>query len=116
MKKLLALFVAVILLSSIPVSVFASTRAINIVPTLGFTGTRAECEVAVTGNNTSERIEVTMRLMRGGYCEATWKSSGYGYVYLYKEKTVAEYQTYFLEVQVKVNGESLSPVLISAEC
>lgn len=115
MKKA-ALLLAIILMFSMPLSVSAAPRALTINPTLGFTGTTAECEAMVVGNNTSEFIEVTMKLMRGSYCEATWSASGYGYVYMYEEKSVTKNITYTLVVEVTVNNVASSPVSISDKC
>lgn len=115
MKKI-ALLLAVILVISMPLSVSAATRALSIYPKLNFTGTTAECEVTVVGNGTSEYIEVTMKLMRGSYCEASWSASGYGYVNMYKEDSVTKNLTYTLVVEVTVNGAASSPVSVSGTC
>ena len=115
MKKT-ALLLAIILVLSMPLNVSAAPRILGINPTLGFTGTTAECEVTVVGNMMSEYIEVTMKLMRGSYCEASWSDSGYGYVYMYEEDTVTKNRTYSLVVEVKVDGVASSPVSVSATC
>lgn len=115
MKKA-ALLLVIILVISMPLSVSAAPRFLTINPTLSFTGTTAECEVMVVGNNTSEHIEVTMKLMRGSYCEATWNASGYGYVYMYEEEDVTKNITYTLVVEVTVNSVASSPVSISDRC
>ena len=99
-----------------PLNVLAAPRALRINPTLGFTGTTAECEVTVVGNMASDYIQVTMKLMRGSYCEASWSSSGYTYVYMYEEDTVTKNRTYTLVVEVTVNGEASSPVSVSGTC
>ena len=115
MKKT-ALLLVIILVISMPMSVLAAPRILGINPSLGFTGTTAECEVMVSGNTTSDYIEVTMKLMRGSYCEASWNATGYGYVYMYKEDTVTRNRTYTLVVEVTMNGVASSPVSVSATC
>ena len=115
MKKT-ALLLAIILVISLPMSALAAPRALNISPLLRFTGTTAECEVTVVGNMTSDYVEVTMKLMRGNYCEASWSANGYGYVYMYKEDTVTKGRTYNLVVEVKLNGVASSPVSVSGTC
>lgn len=115
MKKA-ALLLVIILVISMPLSVSATPRALTINPTLGFTGTTAECEVMVVRNSTLEYIQVTMKLMRGSYCEATWCASGYGYVYMYEEEGVTKNITYTLVVEVSVNNVASSPVSISDKC
>ena len=111
-----ALLLAIILVISMPLSVSAAPRALGINPTLAFNGTTAACEVAVVGNNMSEHIEVTMKLMRGTYCEASWSADGYGYVYMLEYDTVTKGRTYDLVVAVKVNGVASTPVSVSGTC
>lgn len=115
MRKL-ALFMAFILVVVTPLSVSAAPRVLNIFPALSFDGTTAACQVTVAGNNTSEHIEVTMKLMRGTYCEASWSTDGYGYVYMLEYDTVTKGRTYDLVVEVKVNGVASTPVSVSGTC
>ncbi len=111
-----ALLLAIILVVSMPLNVSAAPRALTINPTLGFNGTTAECEVVVVGDNTSEYIEVTLKLMRGSYCVATWNASGYGYVYVYEEAGVTKNATYTLVAQVTVNDVASTPVSVTDKC
>lgn len=111
-----ALLLAIILVISMPLSVSAAPRALGIEPVLAFDGTTAACEVMVIGNNTSEYIEVTMKLMYGTTCEASWSADGYGYVYMLEYDDVVKGRTYKLEVEVSVNGVAKSPVYITGTC
>lgn len=116
MKKI-ALLLVIILVISIPLSVSAvEPRALDIAPLLRFNGNTANCEVTVVGNNMSESIEVTMELMRGTYCVASWTSSGYGYIHMKETATVTSGRTYQLVVYVTFRGDSLSPVSVSGTC
>lgn len=115
MRKL-ALFMAIILVVATPLSVSAAPRLLNVFPALSFDGTTATCQATVAGNNTSEHIEVTMKLMQGSYCEATWTADGYGYVYMLEYDTVTKGRTYNLVVEVKVNGIAQTPASVSATC
>lgn len=83
MRKV-ALFLAIIIVVTMPLSVSAASRAISVNPTLQFVVATAECEAIVAGNNGTDYVEVTMRLMRGTDCAATWSDSGYDYVYLFR--------------------------------
>lgn len=111
-----ALILAIIIVISMPLSVSAAPRATTISPSLGFNGTIAECEVIIVGNSTSDSIEVTLKLMQGSNCVATWSTSGYGYVYMYKEAGVTKNVTYTLVAQVTVNNVALTPVSVSDKC
>ena len=115
MRKV-ALLMAIVLVISLPLSVSAAPRALSVYPTLSFNGTTATCEVYVLGNNNSEHIEVTMKLMRGNYCEATWYADDYGYVYMLEYDTVTKGYTYDLVVTVTVNGVAKQPVSVSKTC
>ncbi len=114
MRKV-ALFLAIIIVVAMPLSVSAASRAITVNPTLQFSGTTAECEAIVVGDNGTDYIEVTMKLMRGASCVATWSDSGYGYVYMYEEASVVRNVTYTLVVQVKINNVALDPVSASGK-
>ena len=111
-----ALFLVIILVISIPLSVFAEPRALLVDPTLRFNGNTATCEATIIGNNMSESIEVTMELMCGTFCVDSWTSSGYGYVHMLKTAPVTSGRTYQLVVYVTFRGDSLSPVSVSGTC
>lgn len=115
MRKL-ALFMAIILVVSIPLTVSAAPWALSIRPSITFEGTTATCHVAVVGNNMSEHIEVTMKLMYGTSCVATWADDGYGYVLMEQNATVTKGRTYDLVVEVTINGVVKPPVSQSGTC
>ena len=114
MRKV-ALFLAIIIVVAMPLSVSAASRAISVNPTLQFVGTTAECEVIVVGNNGTDYVEVTMKLMRGTSCVATWSDSGYDYVYMYEEASIVRNVTYTLVVQVKINNVVLDSASVSGK-
>lgn len=111
-----ALFLAIILVVSMPLTVSAAPRMLTINPTLAFNGTTAACEVAVVGNNMSEYIEVTMKLMYGTSCVASWSDSGYGYVYMLEYANVTKGRTYDLVIEVTFAGVVKPPVYESGTC
>ena len=111
MKKL-AFLLALILVVSMPLEAAAATRSATR-PQLSFSGTTAKCSVVVTGDNTSQYIQVSMTLMCGTTTVASWSGSGYGYVYLSETATVTKGNTYKLVVQVAVDGVFKDPVYIT---
>lgn len=111
-----ALLLAIILVISMPLSASAEPRALGINPVLGFDGTTATCETMVVGNNTSEYIEVTMKLKWSIFTLETWTASGYGYVYMLEEHSVNKGWTYKLVVEVTVDGVASSPVSVEGTC
>ena len=114
MKKM-AFLLALILIVAVPMEVAAATREITS-PQLNFSGTTAKCSVVVTGDNSSQYIQVTMKLMYGSTTVASWSGSGYGYVYLSKTATVTSGRTYKLVVQVTVDGVVKDPVSVTKTC
>lgn len=115
MRKV-ALLMAVILVITMPLSVSAAPRALTINPSISFTGTTATCQVTVVGNNTSEHIEVAMKLMHGNSCVISWYADGYGYVHMPRTAAVTKGLTYDLVVAVSVNGVASTPVSVSGTC
>lgn len=115
MKKL-ALLMAIILVISMPLTVSATPRLLSIRPSLTFEGTTAACEVEVVGNNTSEQIEVVMKLMHGTSCVRAWMNEGNGHVYMLTYANVTRGQTYTLYIELKVNGVAQQPVYINGTC
>lgn len=115
MKKV-ALLLALVLIISLPMEVAASTRALRVVPTLSFSGTTATCKATVTGDNTSQYIQVNMKLMYGNTTVASWSGSGYGYVYLSKTAAAVSGRTYKLVVQVTLDGVVKDPVYVTKAC
>ena len=115
MRKL-ALLMAIVLVVSMPLSVSAAPWALNIRPNIAFEGTTATCYVLVVGNNTSDHIEVTMKLMYGNSLIASWSNDGYGYVRLQENAVVTQGRTYTLVVEVTVNNVVKQPVSINGTC
>ena len=114
--RMTALLLAIILLVSMPMSVSAEPRILEINPVLDFEGTTAFCEASVAGNNTSEYIEVTMKLKWGIFTLETWTASGYGYVYMLEEHAVNKGWTYKLVVEVTFDGVEKTPVSVEGTC
>ena len=112
MRKV-ALFLAIVLVLSMPLTVMAAPRAMSILPVLEIDGSSATCRTTVIGNNTSEFIQVTMTLKQGSTTLRSWYGEGYGYVYMLKETLVLKGHTYNLVVAVTVNGVASTPVTVS---
>lgn len=115
MRKV-ALLMAIILVISMPLTVSATPRALSIKPSLTFEGTTATCFVMVVGNNMSEHIEVTMKLMYGNSLVASWSDDAYGYIRLQGNAGVTTGRTYTLVVEVTVNDVVKQPVSIDETC
>ena len=112
MRKL-AILLTIIFVISMPLTVSAATWSLRVNPQLNISGTTATCKATVIGNNTSEHIEVTMKLMYGSSLIASWSDDGYGYVYMNKTATVTAGRTYKLVVEVNVNGVAQEPIYIT---
>ena len=115
MRKL-SLLLAVVLVISMPLTAFAAVRNIDIEPELSFNGTTANCNLVVLGNNASEHIEVTMKLMNGYYCVASWQAEGYGYLQMQKTALVTKGCTYTLVIEITINDVFQPPYATTKTC
>lgn len=115
MRKL-ALFLAIIVVISVPLTVSANSRLLSIRPSLTYEGTTANCEVIVVGNNMSEHIEVTMTLKYGNSVIVSWSDDAYGYIRMQENATVTRGRTYTLYIEVTVNDVVKQPVYIDETC
>lgn len=111
-----ALLVAIILILAMPLSVAAQPRTIVIRPTLSFSGTTANCKGTVVGNNTSDHIEVLLKLMHGPYCVGTWYDSGYGFVIVQGSTTVIQGDAYELVIEATINNVKQPSASITDIC
>lgn len=116
MKKL-ALLLAIVLIFSISVTAYASSpRLINIMPEITFSGTTANCAVAVTGDYATDDIDVVIKLWRGSVCLRTWYASGEGYVFWDDTAAVSKGKTYTLTVDTTINNITNPRVSVSGTC
>lgn len=106
-----ALLLAIVLIISVPLTVSAVSNSLSVEPHLSFEGSAAVCEVTIIGNSASERLEVTMKLMRGTTCVASWSETGSAWVHI-KEYASVSRGTYDLVIEVTVNGVEEKPVSI----
>ncbi len=106
-----AILLAIVLLVSAPLTVFAATNALSIKPKLDFNGTTATCKVTITEDKFPAYIEVTMKLMRGTTCVDSWSETGNYYVHI-KEYASVTRGTYDLVIEVTVDGVEREPVSI----
>lgn len=115
MKKV-AMILAILLVVCIPLQAHATVRASQISPRLTFSGTTAKCAVTVYANTLSDHLEVTMWLMDGTTCVASWHGSGDGYVTMSKTAIVIPGRTYKLVVEVFESGKTHDPVYVTGTC
>ncbi|MBR5792200.1 MAG: hypothetical protein IKY34_03730 [Ruminiclostridium sp.] len=114
-KRVLALMMALVFGLGISAQA-VQPRYAQISPSLGFTGTTANCSVTVRGENSTDKISITAKLYRGGTLLATWTKSGTGTVTLSQKKTVTKNYSYTLESNVTINGVKQSVPLVTKAC
>jgi len=115
--KRLSLLLAIVLILGLATTAYAtSPRQLNIMPEITFSGTTANCAVAVTGNFATDDIDVVIKLWRGSTCIRTWYDSGEGYVFWDGTATVSKGKTYTLTVDVTINNVSKPRVSVSGTC
>lgn len=114
MRKTALVLAIVMLLTALAAPVMAAeARITSIAPEITFDGTTANCSVIIGGNNTSEKLEATMKLYRGSTLIATWTAEGNGYIIWSATKTVTRGYTYKLTVTLTVDGVACSPVYVT---
>ena len=115
MKKI-ALLMA-LLLFILPVTANAATpRLASIRPGIDFDGTIANCTVSITGDSMTDDIEVVIKLWQEDSCIATWNTSGTGYVFFSKSKTVTKGKEYTLTVDATINGVTQATISYTDKC
>lgn len=115
MRKL-AMSLAVIVILVLPMTTYAASRSIGIVPNLSFSGTTANCTVKVVADSFAHEIEATIKLWQGSICVATWEEEGKGILSFSDSATVTKDKTYNLTVDAIVNGVVQPQVSVSATC
>ena len=94
-KRISALVLVLALMASVTASArWGETYACD--RRLTFSGTTATCSVKVTANDSSTKINCTVKLMRGG--TATWPLTGTGSATLTKTMGCTSGQTYTLQI------------------
>lgn len=116
-KRIMVCLLVVLLFATITTQAFATeSRLLQIIPTLYFEGSTAKCEVTVTGDNITDRIDAVIKLWRGSTCIATWTESGMGYIFFDDSCNVTRNREYTLTVDVEINDVSKPRVSITKKC
>lgn len=115
-KQLFAAILVMVIVLSIPVTVYAVTpRALIIHPVLQFTGRNAICAVTITSEQTDE-IGAEIRLWKGSVCVAIWNEDGTGFINFKDSTLVTSGGEYTLTVDTKINNVKKPQVSDSATC
>ena len=115
LKRVLAFSMVLLLVFSITAQA-AQTRAVQVYPSLSFSGTTATCKATVIADHSGDRISVTVKLWKGAACLKTWTASGNGSVSIQKTATVTSGQTYKLTVNATINGVAQPQRSITRTC
>lgn len=117
MKKT-ALFLALILILSVPTTAYAavpdeiSPFALRIYPQISFDGNTATCTATVISDKMTDSISLTLKLWQGSSCIATWSTSGSGYMQFSRSIDVTAGLRYKLTADVTINGTAKPTVSI----
>ena len=106
-----------LLLFILPVTANAATpRLVGIRPGIDFDGKTANCTVSITGDSMKDDIDAVIKLWQGDSCIATWTTSGTGYVFFSKSKTVTRGKEYTLTVDATINGVTQATISYTDRC
>lgn len=114
-KKVLFLVVILILTLSAP-AFAAQTRATDIIPGISFNGTTAKCTVVVSGDKSTDEIQVDIELWQGTKKIASWSKEGLAFVSFSDTVEVTAGESYTLKVYATINGVSKPMVSTSSTC
>lgn len=110
-------FMMALLLFILPITANAATpRLVGIRPGIDFEGNTADCTVSITGNSMKDDIDAIIKLWCGDSCIATWTTSGTGYVFFSKSKTVTKGREYTLTVDATINGVTQATISYTGKC
>ena len=105
LRKYVALCVCILLLGSLSVNAI-EIQSYMVSPSLSFTGTTANCKVAVNGMG--KPIAVTMQLWRGDEIISSWTKSGTSSVTISESCAVRGGSVYQLKVSGTVGNNAIS--------
>lgn len=116
-RKMLAILIAVLIVTSIPIHALAnSSRIIVISPKLSFSDTTATCTLHVTGNYSTDKIQAVLKLWDGNICVKTWYLSGTLSLTFSDTYNVIRNHEYTLTADVQINGVSRPRVSFTGTC
>lgn len=112
-----ALIAALFVMLVIPITAQAATsRAIQILPSLSFNDATANCAVTVVAEKASDTISVDLSLWQGSKCVDSWSDSGSGHLNFSTTTTVSKGNEYKLTAKVTINGVAKPTVWVYETC
>ena len=116
MKKRLVtvIMVLVMVIAQGMIASAAEVRTSQIVPTLSFSGTTANCKVSIT--QAGKKLEATLELWNGSTLVDSWTASASTRLVINETCTVVRGQTYTLKVSGTIGGEAFEGTPVSAKC
>lgn len=104
-KAILVLLVVAMMVGILAVPAMAAEpKMTTAVANLNISGTTATCSLRTSADYSSDSLKAIIKLYRGSTCIATWSTSGNGYIYFSKTKTITKGYTYKMTVDLTVNG------------
>lgn len=113
-KRVVPLFIALVMILSISANAAIEPRATIIQPVLSFSGTTANCSVLVT--SPTKQINVTLSLWQGNILIDSWSGSGTTVVSVQGTASVVKGRTYTLQATGTVDGEPINAAPVTRTC
>ena len=113
-KRVVPLFIALVMILSISANAAIGPRATIIQPVLSFSGTTANCSVLVT--SPTKEIDITLSLWQGNILIDSWSGSGTTVVSVQGTASVVKGRTYTLQATGTVDGEPITVVPVTRTC
>ena len=114
-RKLMAVILAMVLVLTQGMAAHAAEiRSTDVIPTLAFDGTTAECQVRITAPG--KKIVATLELWCGTVLIDSWPGTASTLLVINGSGTVVKGRTYTLKVSGTIGGETFQGTPISATC
>ena len=113
-KRVFLMLLIVAMLFVTGTQTFAAEQAVNVTPTLTFSGTTATCKVDIY--KPGKTISATLELWHGSTCIASWSGTATSHLVISKTKTVVSGQTYTLKVSGTIGGVPFTGIDVTGTC
>lgn len=113
-RRIISMVIAVMLILSLSVPVFAEARINAVTPTISFSGTTANCSVTISAID--KNINANLELWCNGSMVNSWSGRGQSLVIINGSHYGISGREYIVKVTGTIGSETISCYPVSAVC
>ena len=113
-RRVLSVAIALMLMISLSVPVFAQARADSVMPSINFSGTTANCSVTISA--IGKNINANLELWCNGSMVDSWSKSGYHTIVITGSHYGISGREYVVKVTGTIGNDSIVSYPVSAVC